>query len=60
MIIALLVRNDLTGDPEWLGSAGDGNQPFQSIYLTAINTVIGPSMRSLIHVNPTKCNYPLD
>lgn len=60
VIIMCIVFNHLTGDPNRLGNTGDSNQRFQSIHLTAINTVIGPSMRSLIHVNPTKCNYPVD
>lgn len=60
VIITLLLRSALAGDPAWLGSAGDGNHCLQSIRLTAVNTVIGPSVKSLICVNPTKCNYLLD
>lgn len=48
VITALLVHYDLTGEPEWLGRAGDGSECFQSMYLTAINTVIGPPMQFLI------------
>lgn len=49
VITALLVWNYLTGEPKWLGKAGDGSQHLQSIYLRAINTVIGPPVRFLIH-----------